>query len=69
MYYELEIVSDSEVSIRKVRELEQWGSELHFEELSHLLKYLNDYLSLESSHYVIGDLLHSAPMDTWILFT
>lgn len=69
MYYELEIASDSEVAIRKVRELEQWGSELHFNELNQLLKYLNDYLSLECSHYVIGDLLNSAPMDTWISFT
>lgn len=69
MFYELDVVSDSEVKIRKVRELEQWGSELQFDDLDHLLKYCNDYLTLENSHYVIGDLINSAPMDTWLSFT
>lgn len=68
MKYELEVCSDSAVRIKKIRELPQWESEMVYDNVEALLKYLTDYVDLQTDVSIIRDLLNSAAMDKWIEF-
>lgn len=68
MVYELRIVSESEVQVRKLRERPQWESEPLFDSLEPLKKYLSDYVTLSRSVDELCELLNSAPMETWQTF-
>lgn len=68
MVYELQIVSENEVQVRKLREKPQWESELIFDALAPFKNYLSDYVTLSRPVDEICELLHSAPMEVWQTF-
>lgn len=68
MVYELQILSENEVQIRKLKEKPQWESDPIFETEDTLKKYLYDYVSVSRPVDEICELLNSSPMETWQTF-
>jgi len=68
MKYELEVITDSEIKIRKIMSVPLWNTNQVFDDLETLKKYLTDYVELPCSMNIAVDLINSASMNNWIVF-
>ncbi len=68
MQYELEVITESDIKIRKIMSVPLWNTNQVFDDIASLKKYLIDFVELPCSMNVALDLLNSAAMNTWIDF-
>ncbi len=68
MKYELEVITDSDIKIRKIMSVPLWNTNQIFDDIESLKKYLFDYVELPCSMNVALDLINSAAMNGWIDF-
>ncbi len=68
MKYELEVYSNNSIGIRKIMIIPLWSSNISFDTVETLNKYITDYLELNSSLDEVTNLVKSAAMNVWVKF-
>lgn len=68
MKYELEVLNDSQIRIKKIVAEALWTSNQIFDDLTTLTRYISDFTELKTSLDIVHELLNSAPMNNWIDF-
>jgi hypothetical protein len=68
MRYELKVVDDNSIKIKKIMDIPLWNSNQVFDDFKSLKKYITDFVEVETPTEDIENLTNSAPMNSWIEF-